>query len=99
MEKRRNIKKVSRAAEKLVKSAAVGAATVGLKRAIAAVEKKLNRRKPSRGKKALKVVGVVAAVAGAAVLARKAVKARRAKNETPAPAMEPEEEMQPGPEY
>jgi hypothetical protein len=99
MEKRRNIKKVSRAAEKLVKSAAVGAATMGLKRAVAAVEKKLNRRKPSRGKKALKVAGVVAVVAGAAVIARKTVKARRLKNETPPPAMEPEEEMQPGPDY
>jgi len=98
MEKRRNIKKVSRAAEKLVKSAAVGVATVGLKRAMAAVEKKLNKRKPSRGKKALKVVGVVAAVAGAAVIARKRMKTRVVKNETPPPAIEPEEEMQPGPE-
>ena len=98
MEKRRNIKKVSRAAEKLVKSAAMGAATVGLKRAVLAVEKKLNKRKPSRGKKALKVAGVVAAVAGAAVITRKTMKTRRLKNEAPPPAMEPEEEMQPGPE-
>jgi len=107
LDRRRNIKKASRAAEKLVKSAAVGVATVGLKRAVAAVEKKLKRRKPSRGKKALKVAGAVAAVAGAAVLARKAVKARRAKHEPPPPAMEPEEEMErgaapgfePGPDY
>ena len=107
LDRRRNIKKASRAAEKLVKSAAVGVATVGLKRAVAAVEKKLNRRKPSRGKKALKVAGAVAAVAGAAVLARKVVKSRKAKNPPSPTALEPEEEMssapepgfEPGPDY
>jgi hypothetical protein len=98
LERRRTIKKASRAAEKLVKSAAVGVAAAGLKRALAAVEKKLGRRKPSRRKKALKVVGAVAAVAGAAVLARKAVKARQARNAS-RPAMEPEAEMERSPEY
>lgn len=99
LERRRTIKKASRAAEKLVKSAAVGVAAAGLKRAVAAVEKKLGRRKPSRGKKALKVAGAVAAVAGVAVLTRKAVKARQARNASRPPAMEPEAEMERSPEY
>jgi hypothetical protein len=93
IDRRRNIKKASRAVEKLAKSAALGAATVGLKRAAEAMEKRLTRKKPSRGKKALKVAGAVAVVAGAAVIARKAVKAKRARNRGETASTEP------GPEY
>jgi hypothetical protein len=99
LDRRQNIKKAGRTAEKLVKSAALGVATVGLKRAMTAMEKKLKKRKPSRGKKALKVAGAVAVVAGAAVLVRQAAKTRRAKNESPPPPVEPEEEMELGPDY
>lgn len=99
LDRRRTVKKTSRTLEKLAKSAALGVAAAGLKRAVAAVEKKLGRQKPSRGKKALKVAGAVAAVAGAAVIARKAVKARQARKAAPPPTLEPEAEMERGPEY
>jgi hydroxyethylthiazole kinase-like sugar kinase family protein len=102
IDSRRNVKKATRAAQKLARSAAVGVAAAGLKRAVAAVEKKLKKRKPSRGKKLLKAAGAVAVVAGAAMIARKAVKAKRAKaaaGPASAPAMEPEAEMERGPDY
>ena len=98
IESRRAVKKASRAAEKLAKSAALGAASVGLRRAVDAVGKKLGRKKPSRGKKALKVMGTVAAVAGAAVLARKAIKSKNNRNKANR-AMEPEAEMERGPDF
>ena len=100
IDSRSNAKKVGRAAKQLAKSAVVGAATMGLRSAVAAIEKKLARArpKPTRGKKALKVAGAVAVMAGAAMVARKIVKSRRARA-SEAPAMEPEGEMERGPEY
>jgi hypothetical protein len=102
LESRRTIKKASKAVSKMAKSAALGAVAVGLRSAMDSAGKKLDqvkrRRKPSRGKKVLKVATTMAAVAGAAVLAKKVVKARRARGTTSRP-MEPEGEMEHGPEY
>jgi hypothetical protein len=98
LESSRTVKKASKAAGKLAKSAAVGIASVGLRRAVEAVSKKLARKKPSRGRKALKVAGAVAAVAGAAVVANKVIKSRRRANTGPR-AMDSEERVEPGPEY
>jgi hypothetical protein len=98
LESRSTVKKASRAAGKLAKTAAVGVASLGLRRAVEAVSKKMGRKKPSRGRKALKVAGVVAAVAGAAVVANKVIKSKRRASTGPK-AVDREERMEPGPEY